>query len=381
MVGELSMKIVVDINHPAHVHFFKNFIWKMREIGHEILITASQKDVSLHLLDNLGFEYINLGSYGASLVKKFINLPVLDLRMYKAIRSFKPDIFVGLGSIRAAHISKLVGKPCIIFYDTENATEQYLLFAPFASVICTPSSFKKDIGNKQIRYKGCHELAYLYPKYFKADPAVLDEYGLSQEENIFIIRFAAFDGTNDRASGKISKETVIKLVNKLERVGKVIISSEVELDNHFAPYRYRLPPEKYHDVLYYSKMYVGEGSTSAEEAAILGVPSIHFERIKDRGRICAATECFGVLDELQNKYELLYSYCDENALINKVDEFISRLDRIKGDWKIKRDRFLRDKIDVTQFMIWFVEKYPGSVYAMKNILEYQFEFRMAQEDE
>jgi hypothetical protein len=30
------MKIVVDINHPAHVHFFKNFIWEMEERGHQV---------------------------------------------------------------------------------------------------------------------------------------------------------------------------------------------------------------------------------------------------------------------------------------------------------------------------------------------------------
>ena len=25
------MRIVVDINHPAHVHYFKNFIWEMQK--------------------------------------------------------------------------------------------------------------------------------------------------------------------------------------------------------------------------------------------------------------------------------------------------------------------------------------------------------------
>ena len=28
-------KILVDIGHPAHVHFFKNFIWEMeKEVTH-----------------------------------------------------------------------------------------------------------------------------------------------------------------------------------------------------------------------------------------------------------------------------------------------------------------------------------------------------------
>ena len=47
-------QIVVDVNHPAHVHFFKYFIVEMRERGHEVLITASDKDVTIHLLNAMG---------------------------------------------------------------------------------------------------------------------------------------------------------------------------------------------------------------------------------------------------------------------------------------------------------------------------------------
>ena len=53
------MRIVVDINHPAHVHYFKNFIWEMEKRGHAILITASEKDISYRLLDAYdGFNYL-----------------------------------------------------------------------------------------------------------------------------------------------------------------------------------------------------------------------------------------------------------------------------------------------------------------------------------
>jgi len=85
----------------------------MKEKGHKILITATKKDVSIKLLDNYDFDYINLGSYGDSLIKKIINIPIIDFKMYRAIKKFKPDIFIGFGSIRAAHVSRLIGKPCI----------------------------------------------------------------------------------------------------------------------------------------------------------------------------------------------------------------------------------------------------------------------------
>jgi predicted glycosyltransferase len=55
------VKVVVDINHPAHVHLFKNFIRQMESNGHGLLITASEKDVAPAALDNYGFKYDRLG--------------------------------------------------------------------------------------------------------------------------------------------------------------------------------------------------------------------------------------------------------------------------------------------------------------------------------
>ena len=168
-LGEI-MRVVVDINHPADVHMFKNLIWKMQQEGHEVLITATEKEVSLNLLDNYGFDYINLGSYGNSLIQKLTNLPIIELKMYQAVKDFNPDIFVGLGSIRAAHVSFLLRKKCIIFEDTEHSTEQIKLYSAFANTICTPSCFNIDLGKKQVRFSGFKELAYLHSNYFTPDP-------------------------------------------------------------------------------------------------------------------------------------------------------------------------------------------------------------------
>ena len=133
------MKIVVDINHPAHVHLFRNFIWVMEQREHEILITAREKEATYKLLDNYGFEYVKLGDYRRSLIGKLINVPIMDLKMYKAVKSFKPDIFVGLASSRAAHVSFLLRKKCINFDDTEHSVGEIMLYLPFVNTICTPS--------------------------------------------------------------------------------------------------------------------------------------------------------------------------------------------------------------------------------------------------
>ncbi|HQD27579.1 MAG TPA: DUF354 domain-containing protein, partial [Methanoculleus thermophilus] len=153
------MRVVVDINHPAHVHYFKNFIWEMKERGHGILITASHKDVATQLLQLYGLGYVDLGSYGTSLPQKMINIPIMDVKMYRAVKSFRPDILLGFSSTRAAHASKVLGVPAVIFDDTEHAAWEHRLYAPFAAAILTPSCFNKDLGEKQVRFDGYMELA------------------------------------------------------------------------------------------------------------------------------------------------------------------------------------------------------------------------------
>jgi predicted glycosyltransferase len=359
------MTIAVDINHPADVHFFKNFIWAMEKRGHDILTTATEKDVSFKLLNNYGFEYVNLGSYGNSLIKKLLNVPVTDLKMYKAVKSFKPDIFVGLGSIRAAHLSKMFRSPCIAFENTEHSTGQYFLYAPFTDVICTPSCFKKDLGKKQIRYRGYKELAYLHPTYFTPNPAVLDEIGLSKDDTFIILRFVSWSASHDVGQHGIKNK--IELVRVLEKYARVFITSEGQLPKELEKYNIKVSPEKLHDLLYYASLYIGEGSTTASECAVLGTHAIYVNTLR-----------LGYTDEEEEKYNLVYNFSEgktmEKQAFDKALELLKN-NNLRREGKRKRERLLKDKIDVTAFMVWFIENYPESFYKIKENPEIQLEFR------
>lgn len=340
------MKIVVDINHPAHVHFFKYFIWEMEKRGHNVLVTASEKDVTIKLLDNYGFDYINMGSYGTSLVEKLMNVPIKDFKMYKITKSFRPDIFVGLGSIRAAHVAYSMNRPSITLEDTEHSRAQLLLYFPFTSAVLTPSCFKKDLGEKQIRYNGYHELAYLHPKYFKPDSSVLNELDLNDNDILIVVRSVSWTASHDR--GQYGIENRVDFIRNLEKYGRVLITSEGTLEKDLEKYRIILPPEKFHDLLYYATLYIGEGATIATEAAVLGTPSIY---------ISSLAGTMGNLDELERKYDLMYSFASSDDALKKAMELLQKMNA-KEDWRIKRNRMLKDKIDVTEFLIWFIENYP-----------------------
>ena len=184
------MRIIVDIGHPGHVHFFKNFIWQMRERGHEILITASKKDVTLDLLDAYNFEYIITSKRYSGIMLGY-ELLKRDLQLYNLTRKFKPDLLMGINNTIAAHVSRVTKAKSIIFTDTEHAKIANAITFPFSDVICTPSCYRGDIERKQVRYNGYHELAYLHPNRFTPNPAVLTELGLAEGDPFVVVRFVS----------------------------------------------------------------------------------------------------------------------------------------------------------------------------------------------
>ncbi|MDA0524654.1 DUF354 domain-containing protein [Methanococcoides alaskense] len=340
------MRILFNMAHPGQIHLFKNAIWALEKRGHDCKITTVDKDVSLNLLGAYGFEYDVVGSAKPSLFSKATELLKIEYNLYRIARSFKPDILVGgVGNAYVAHVGKIIRKPSIVFDDTEHAKIEHILTDPFASVICTPSCYKADLGKKQIRYDGYHELAYLHPDYFTPNPEVLSELGLNEDDTFIILRFVKWDADHD--IGQYGIQNKIEFVNELEKHGRVLITSEGEMDYSLKKYRIKVSPEKLHDLLYYASLYVGEGGTTAVESAILGTPSIY---------VSSLVGTMGNFTELEEKYGLLFNYKDSDKALNKAVELIHD-PSTKEEWNKRREQLLRDKIDVTAFMVRYIENF------------------------
>ena len=357
------MKIVVDIGHPAHVHFFKNFIWEMKRRGHKILITTKEKDVTTKLLENFGFKYVKLGSNENSLIKKIINIPIIDLKMFKVVKGFAPDIFIGLASHRTARISKLFRKPSIIFNDTDHSLHTHLLYLPFTDLVLTPSCFRKDFGKKQFRYNGYHELAYLHPKYFKPNSSVLDDLAINKDDKYAVIRFVAWSASHDIGQTGLSLEVKKKTVEVLLKYIKIFISSEEELPNELREYQIKIQPEKMHDALAFATLSISEGATMTSECAVLGTPAIYVNSLE-----------LGYCTEQEYKYGLVFGYRNSKGVLDKALELLNT-PNLKQEWQKRREKMLSEKIDVSAFMVWFIENYPESAKITKENPEYQLNFK------
>jgi len=361
------MRILIDIGHPAHVHLFKNFYFEMQKRGHEVTVTTKDFPVIIELLDYYRVPYINIGEKGKRLIQKGINQLKYNYKLLSIVNSKKIEIGTG-SSITICHVSRLSGMKSILFDDDDDDVQPLMtkFGHPFAHCIISPDSLRRR-ASRTIYYAGYHELAYLHPSRFIPDKKVVEEAGIKEGEPYFVLRFSAFRAHHDIGMKGLDTEKKLSLVRLLTNYGKVMITSEAEIEPELEPYKMKIPPSKIHSLLYYAKLFVGDSQTMTSEAAILGTPAI---------RCNTFTGKISYLKELEENYGLVYSYTPENfgLLINKINELIAN-DELKEEWREKKERMLKEKINVTDFMIWFVENFPISYGKMFKNPDYQYNFR------
>ncbi len=357
------MKILIDIGHPAHVHYFRNFISIMKREGHTFCVVARDREGIHSLLEYYKIDYCSRGKGNTGAIGKFLYVFKGDSFVYKQAKKFHPDIFLSFGSVYAAHAAKLLGKPHIAFDDTEHSNLERLMYMPFTDVILTPKCFYKRLGSKQIFFDGYMELCYLNPKYFKHEKTGREYLNLSRDEKYIVIRFISWAANHDRGQMGLKLNIKYELINLLKEKYKIFISSEGKLPDNLEDYNLKIQPSEFHNVLADATLYIGEGATTASECSILGIPNVYVNSL-----------AVGYLNEQSEKYNISYHLKDDTNVINKVSELLSQPD-IETKFKGKRNKILKDKIDVTGFMVWFVENYPESKTIMKKNPEYQYNFK------
>lgn len=337
------MKIIIDISHPAHVHFFRNAYHIWQDHGHQVKLAARDKDVTLRLLDDYHYPYEVMSKKGSGLIGLSLELLTHANKLYKLARDFKAAVILEIGGTFIVHVCKLLRIKGIVFTDTEHAKLSNAITFPFATKICTPSSYRDDLGKKQVRYNGYQELAYLHPNYFTPNPESLAASGLQMGEKFFIVRFVSWGASHDVGQLGLSDEEKIRLVTGLSQHGKVLITSEGNLPSELESYKVRVSPTKIHDLMFYANMYVGEGATMASEAAILGTPSVYINPLGS-----------GNLDEIINQYHLMYHFSESQPAIEKALA-LAEVENLKDEFRAKCKIMLKEKTDVTAWMVDFIE--------------------------
>ena len=338
------MRFLVDILHPGHVHFFRHVIAEMTERGDEVLVTARHKEVAVDLLEAFDIPYIVLSSQSTGTIGLSTEWAARTARLASRARKFSPDVLLGIMGVSIAPVGRLLRRPALVFYDTEVATQTNRFVYPMASSVITPDCYDAPVRGNHITYPGYHELAYLHPNRFTPSTGKLAAFGLSPDEPFTVVRFVSWESSHDGGEVALDTAQKVALVERLQQYGRVVISSEGRIPPPLESLRLTGPVEDVHHVLAYSTLTIGESSTMASESAVLGTPAIH---VGETSR--------GYIDDLQRRYGLVEHFQPKEfgAALVAAEEAVARPDPERAG--SARSRMLADKIDVTSWMIDYLD--------------------------
>lgn len=330
-------RVSIDVGHPAHVHFFRNLCEILKREGCEVTIFARGREHTISLLNAFKMEYVSIGSAASSVVGKAWRGMQFVFRMRQAIGGRIPDIFLSTGSPYSGVVSRITNRRHMATLDTEGAVLTILLLARVSDSILTFSGVEAPVKGPFVRIDSYKELAYLHPRYFVPDAAVIRELGLKEGE-YSVFRIARYEAVHDRHHKGLAAdlEMLRRFIRQAEKHGRVVLTTEAPLGDEFKKYQIPIPEHEIHHLLAYASLYVGEGATMASEAAVLGVPFIFL-----------SPSHRGYLDDLERTYGMGYTVKEKEDALRKMPEIFENHQR--SDWAANRRRMLSEKIDITKY--------------------------------
>jgi predicted glycosyltransferase len=260
---------------------------------------------------------------------------------------FKPGLTMSLSSPYLVLLSRFLRISSITFDDTDY-NPRLLPIIRLSKYLFSPASYPHQFHAGHFRLPVFKELAYLHPNYFQIkarDPQVF--FRITRTDSIHHSRASLLD--LDKLRVKISE---VRLTHK------VLLSSELpelEFDKNI---QFANPTEIHNDLSRCSAFW-GNSATMAAEAAVLGIPSVF-----------VGAEKFAYITELE-KYGLLFHFQPE-----QLDLSIEKLQHLLAGHPLPdyfmemRNQLLSEKIDMTSFLIWFVENLPDSSVLMEKQTDY-----------
>jgi len=330
--------ILFDVGHPADLHLFRNAAQRLQARGHTIHFSALDREMILDLLKHYELPFSTTYKRQGGRLGLLHEIPVRTWHTLQTARDYKTDIFVSIANPIVGLVAQLLRKPYLVMGDTEPAYNQLAMTLPFLTQLLTPDVFYRQVGRKQRRYRGYHELAYLHPDCFTPDPSIFEAIGLKQGTPYTVVRFVAWNALHDVRERGFSTTDRLTVVRELSQHGAVVISSEAAIPAEFSEFIIDYPIDRMHDLLAFAQLYVGEGNSMASEAAVLGTPAIRVNSMD-----------LGYCRDLQAR-GLMFQLLDTDAIIGKIHEIMSK-DDPKAIFQEHREALLNDKVPTTDVIV------------------------------
>lgn len=360
------MKLLIDICHPAHVHYFK-YLYHDLIKNHQIYVTCKEEKSVIELLNAYQIPYKTIGKKANSILGKIYKQLYFSFRIWWFCLTKNIDIAFG-SSATVVHACLMCRSHSILFDDDDQKVQFFtrLFVSPFAGCILSPDTLKHEQLKNAIYYSGFQELAYLNPNVFILNDSNKLDIERIQKKPYSIVRFNAFKAHHDINQVGMNLHQKRKLIQLLLKYGNVYITTEQQIDSEFQKYQCSVPPQDMHALMKDASVFVSDSQTMTTESAVLGVPAFRCNSFAGE---------LSNINELEYKWKLVFSYKPQNfeKMLLQIEELFSY--PFKEEWQTKRDRMLNQKINVLEFWKWFIENYPQSAQTMRENPDYQWNFK------
>jgi len=266
-------KVLIDLNHPVDVNFFKNAIKILINSGINIDVIyrdrGKLKDISIF---ELPVKPIKKGKHYNSFLTKIFGQLRRDFNLYFLFKEKKYDIIACFGSTSVIS-AWMSGTPFLAFDDDFEYKIPFYHANLFATRHIYPDFISYERKNV-VKYHGYKELAYLHPKYFKPNLKIIQDLDLLENDYIFIRHIS-----NISLNYKDANDSLLQILNNLKvKKLKVILSIEDKsLINSISSEILVLnePLTDIYSLMYYALMCISYGDTVARECSLLGVPTVY----------------------------------------------------------------------------------------------------------
>jgi predicted glycosyltransferase len=346
-------RFLFDLNHPADFHFFKNLFSHLEEKGYSFKVLARNKECLHELLEAQGIPFISRGKGSHFLLGKYVYAGYILFLSFIQLVLFRPGLTLSLSSPYLITVSRFLRIPTLVYDDTD-FNPRLLPLIKRADYIFTPANYPHTFHKNHFHIHTYKELAYLAPS-----PPMEEDLSAA-----VFFRMTRTDSVHHASEARIGGSKLIQEINRISKNHPCFLSSETGKADHLSD-KVMFPDRvNIHQDLKGCSAFWGNSATMATEAVILGIPSVF-----------VGSEKFAYLKELEDHGLLFCFQPDELELsFKKLDDLINR-PHSKKHFEQAQIQLLKEKINITGLLIWFIEHLPEGALSLRENPEIQFRFR------
>lgn len=279
------MRVWIDLSNSPHAPLFAPISKRLREDGHEVLVTARDNAQTVELARRHWEEIDVIGgrSHNGRLAKGRAMLQrIADLA--KWARAARPDVALSHNSYGQIVAARKLGIRAVTAMDYEHQPANHLAFR-LADTILLPAAMRElplrrqGVTPRKARfYDGLKEEIYLGD--FEPSAEALAEAGARRRSGgVLIVARTPPTGALYHRAGNPLFGQILELIRGQSRVSCVALCRHPEQRRELAGLELEnlIVPERAVDarsLLYTADLVVGAGGTMTREAALLGVPTV-----------------------------------------------------------------------------------------------------------